>query len=252
MTPSCSGLARLALTETLAVVVLVLAHGALTDPVTALMWWSAAAITAWLVATTTLCIASRVAPARRRLRAIDALTAPGVRRLVDAAFACSLAVGAPVVAAAPAHARTAPTTAAPPVVYVTPDGHVVISPATTTTTTTAAPPTTTTTTPAPDPTVPEPRAPRHRDSPAPSCRAREGNRCGGATRTSAAGAAAATYVVVAGDNLWSIAAAHVGATRAADVAPYWRRVVDANRTTLRSGDPNLILPGELVVLPPFV
>ena len=79
MTPSCSGLARLALTETLAVVVLVLAHGALTDPVTALMWWSAAAITAWLVATTTLCIASRVAPARRRLRAIDALTAPGVR-----------------------------------------------------------------------------------------------------------------------------------------------------------------------------
>jgi hypothetical protein len=57
---------------------------------------------------------------------------------------------------------------------------------------------------------------------------------------------------VAGDNLWSIAAAHIGARRAADVAPYWRQVVDANRSTLRSGDPNLIFPGELVALPAFV
>jgi hypothetical protein len=57
---------------------------------------------------------------------------------------------------------------------------------------------------------------------------------------------------VAGDNLWSIAAAHIGARRAADVVPYWRQVVDANRSTLRSGDPNLIFPGELVALPAFV
>jgi nucleoid-associated protein YgaU len=67
---------------------------------------------------------------------------------------------------------------------------------------------------------------------------------------------ARVHVVVAGDNLWSIARAALadatGAPPAArDVAPYWHRVVDANRATLRSGDPDLIHPGELVTLPPL-
>ena len=35
----------------------------------------------------------------------------------------------------------------------------------------------------------------------------------------------------------------------ADVARYWQRVIAANRTTLRSGDPSLIFPGEVVTLP---
>jgi nucleoid-associated protein YgaU len=60
---------------------------------------------------------------------------------------------------------------------------------------------------------------------------------------------------VAGDNLWQIARAEViragGADRPADaqIAPYWQRVVEANRSTLRSGDPSLIFPGEVVTLP---
>ncbi len=36
----------------------------------------------------------------------------------------------------------------------------------------------------------------------------------------------------------------------ATIARYWQAVIAANRTTLRSGDPNLIFPGELVTLPP--
>jgi nucleoid-associated protein YgaU len=62
-------------------------------------------------------------------------------------------------------------------------------------------------------------------------------------------------VVVPGDNLWQIARAEVirtsGADRPADsqIAPYWQRVVEANRSTLRSGDPSLIFPGEVVTLP---
>lgn len=63
------------------------------------------------------------------------------------------------------------------------------------------------------------------------------------------------YVVMAGDNLWVIAERRVTAvldsdTSSAAVAGYWRRLIAENRQTLRSGDPNLIYPGEIVTLPP--
>jgi nucleoid-associated protein YgaU len=62
------------------------------------------------------------------------------------------------------------------------------------------------------------------------------------------------HLVVSGDNLWRIAAVELARRWGAPpddhaIARYWRAVVDANRATLRSGDPNLIHPGELVVLP---
>jgi hypothetical protein len=247
MTPSRFALARLTFVEALAAAALLrtarLAHvgplpGATTTQLAAaLAWWAAAAITAWLVVTTLTCVASRAVPALRALRLVDALTAPGVRRIVDGALACSLAAGAPLLLAAPSAARTSPTTAAPPVVYVAPNGEVIISPPTTSTTTpttntTAPTTTTTTTTPAPRPVASQPApSPAPPPSPPPPHT--------GET----------THVVVAGDNLWTIAAARLGTHRAADIAPYWRRVVERNRPTLRSGDPNLIHPGELVALP---
>ncbi len=58
-------------------------------------------------------------------------------------------------------------------------------------------------------------------------------------------------VVIPGDNLWRISARHLadlGDDRG--VGPYWRRVVEANRPHLRSGDPDLIYPGEEIRLPP--
>lgn len=59
-----------------------------------------------------------------------------------------------------------------------------------------------------------------------------------------------THVVVAGDNLWAIAAADLGASASlAEIHARWREVVEANRDRLRSGDPDLIHPGEHVVLP---
>jgi hypothetical protein len=63
-----------------------------------------------------------------------------------------------------------------------------------------------------------------------------------------------TYVVRAGDNLWVIAKTEVarttgGAPNDGQVARYWQHVVRANRGTLRSGDPSLIFPGEVVTLP---
>ena len=66
--------------------------------------------------------------------------------------------------------------------------------------------------------------------------------------------ASAHHVVRRGESLWTIATAEVARVRggpAADdaVARYWTRVVAANRATLRSGDPSLIFPGEVVALP---
>jgi len=46
---------------------------------------------------------------------------------------------------------------------------------------------------------------------------------------------------------------HLAATGAqpddAAVADYWRRLIAANASNLRSGDPNLIFAGEVLTLP---
>lgn len=65
-----------------------------------------------------------------------------------------------------------------------------------------------------------------------------------------------THRVVAGDNLWTISRDRLasGSTTRSDVrrvARYWRRVVEDNHGRLRSGDPDLIHPGETVRLPPL-
>ena len=62
------------------------------------------------------------------------------------------------------------------------------------------------------------------------------------------------YTVARGDNLWSIADGWVRQQTTqeitdADVTPYWRSLIAANLRTLRSGDPNLIYPGEILQLP---
>jgi nucleoid-associated protein YgaU len=61
-----------------------------------------------------------------------------------------------------------------------------------------------------------------------------------------------------GDNLWVIARDRLAQATGRDdgtlpereVARYWLEVVEANRAELRSGDPDLIFPGELIRLPP--
>ena len=66
------------------------------------------------------------------------------------------------------------------------------------------------------------------------------------------------HEVVRGDNLWAIARERLAAARSGgsgeptnrEVAEYWMKVVEANKHHLRSGDPDLIYPGEEVILPP--
>jgi nucleoid-associated protein YgaU len=57
-----------------------------------------------------------------------------------------------------------------------------------------------------------------------------------------------------GDNLWRIAERHLRSTDSKpsprEVATYWVEVVAANTPHLRSGNPDLIYPGETIELPP--
>jgi hypothetical protein len=71
-------------------------------------------------------------------------------------------------------------------------------------------------------------------------------------------AAAPVVVVAPGDNLWELTARRIAATTGRareavsdhEIAPIWVALCDLNRATLRSGDPDLVFPGEVVVFPP--
>ena len=58
-------------------------------------------------------------------------------------------------------------------------------------------------------------------------------------------------VVAVGDHLWKISSRHLktATVETSDVATYWRAVIDLNRDDLRSGNPDLIYPGEVISLP---
>jgi hypothetical protein len=67
-----------------------------------------------------------------------------------------------------------------------------------------------------------------------------------------------TISVVKGDNLWTIARDRLATAPGAgsreptdrEVADYWAQVKEVNRDELPSGDPDLIAPGDKIVLPP--
>lgn len=59
-----------------------------------------------------------------------------------------------------------------------------------------------------------------------------------------------TVEVQRGDHMWRISARHVSEIDPGrEIAAYWRRVVDVNTPIIRSGDPDLIYPGEQILLP---
>jgi hypothetical protein len=74
--------------------------------------------------------------------------------------------------------------------------------------------------------------------------------------TPEAGEETSREVVVEGDTIWTIARDHLAAGRGSgeptnqEVAEYVERGREANRHRLVSGDPDLIYPGEAIVLPP--
>jgi hypothetical protein len=65
---------------------------------------------------------------------------------------------------------------------------------------------------------------------------------------------AVEVIIVSGDNMWKLSERRLSEVLGrpptdAETGPYWRRVVQANRDRIRSGDPDLIFPGEILILP---
>ena len=65
------------------------------------------------------------------------------------------------------------------------------------------------------------------------------------------------HTIIGGENLWLIAANQLAAITdrtldqvpQTDIAAYWERVIDNNRANLRSGNPDLVYPGEVITFP---
>jgi hypothetical protein len=205
------------------------------DALAAALRLAALGVVWWLFAATALYTAVGVAGRRgdgRVARAAGALgariTPRAIRVAVDRALATSLTVGALLV---PAGARAvAADNPSPRVIVDVRDGRgdgSITSLPTEPTEPGPAPPLTTGTSPPPQPAS--------SDTPELSL-----------------------VVVAPGDNLWSLSADALaratGRAHAAladdEIARYWIAVCNANRATLRSGDVNLIHPGEVVLLPP--
>jgi hypothetical protein len=216
----------------------------------------AALVTAWwLLATTLLYVGARLAQLHGAVRAVGWATLPGVRRWADRAAAVSIVAASALGAARPAAAGPPPPTgpARPPVVidldhrdrselpHLPPvsvrTGHRIDAPRVPSVPSGPPPETAPLAEPgassahaAPPPAPGPPPAPAHR----------------------------ASHAIERGEHLWSIAAQHLASGRgraradltAAEIAPYWWRLVVLNRSRLRSGNPNLVYPGETIELPP--
>jgi hypothetical protein len=214
------------------------------DVIAVTAWLAAVTVAAWLFLTTTGYLVTRIAGLPRAAHMLRRLTAPMIRRFVDGALVLTLAasVAAPAVPAgatelppplvlhvaddAPAETMPDLAPSGSPALGVVPPGVGAAG---------FAPAPSTVGVPGtnrPSPEATEPASPDPEPVPDPVV-------------------AAARHTVAPGDNLWTIAAAHLRAHGSPDdVAPYWRQVIAANQATLRSGDPNLIFPGEIVTLPP--
>lgn len=63
-----------------------------------------------------------------------------------------------------------------------------------------------------------------------------------------------TTVVQPGDHLWKISSEHLAemlerSPTNSEIGPHWLLTIEKNRETLKSGDPDLIFPGEVLALP---
>ena len=200
------------------------------DALTAVLRLVALALAYWLAGSTVLYILASASRLPSAVRAVEWATLPAVRRTVDRVAALSLVattVGAPL---APVMASEPPA-----VVYDVEEGvplpRIV-----------------------PIPTREVAEAPRYIPTPAGT-----GSNVASISAPVAVVAAAtdvigSIYEVVEGDNLWSIAARVVSETignTAADenIATYWRLLISENARVLRSGDPDMIYPGEMLTIP---
>jgi len=182
------------------------------DALAAVLRVVAIAVSGWSLIITVAYSVARAARAPAAIRATAWSTVPAVRRMVDAALTASIVAGS----------VTAP--------FVVPSSAGAAGG------------------PAPTSSTPTRSA------------VRDGRATTFPSGTAAAGPTAVeTVVVTVGDDLWQIAARQLARLTGGDatqldpelLASYWLAVCKENRAVLRSGDVNLIVPGEVLTLPPI-
>jgi len=188
----------------------------------------------WVLATTGIYTAWSMRH-RRPPRWVVLVTLPAVRRVIDRALAATLVAAVVAGPVRPALAEGPPPPPPPIVFDAADDGipvpHIRLSRPEETTTPINESPTEPTPSTAPLPPAPMPDRPSLLVT-------LETDR----------------HTVTDGENLWAIAEGHLAAKLGMEptegaLAEYWRRLVAMNTPTLRSGDPNLIFPGEMLALP---
>ncbi len=214
------------------------------DVVAAGLRATALAIAYWIAASTLVYGAARISQAPRMIRATARVTLPPIRRALDRVVAVGVTAATLAAPIAPAAATEVPSPQEPVVYQISDEGvPTPINP------------------PAVDATVifpPGVGGAGYTPRPAGGLTLEEDTDTvapAGASSFAGEGTGGTPYDVVVGDNLWTISAAHLRAVYAnrevdtGEVATYWRRVIEANATGLRSGNPNLIYPGERILLP---
>lgn len=240
------------------------------DQVVAAVWASAIVLWSWLVVVGGIHAWATRTGRARWLRLTGRLLPSGVRRRVEHLAVAGLLVVPVAACSAESGTRAAPvlileeSVPLPSTTLTTPTTSPSVATTTTTiwsplpditTTTSAAAPETTTAPPAPPTDAGDPPSSPAPSPPAPPLADRLDQPGPADDPTFTVPLEPGTHVVVRGDNLWDIAAEHLAATipgarpSADQVRSYWLDVIEANRGQLRSGDPDLIHPGELVQLP---
>jgi hypothetical protein len=207
----------------------------------------------WVLITTSLYYLITRVRRERRPRWLNLVTLPPIRRAIDRALAASLAISIVATPVGPLRADEPALPVTPPIVFeVASDGIPVphvgrVGPDQTQDEPDL--PVADTTPGPPEPSLQEPNSSTDvAVQPAPITNPPV------TVVTAATSTTEATYTVERGDNLWTISASYLrnsinSEPTIAEIDGYWRAVIEANRDTLRSGDPNLIYPGELVTLP---
>ncbi len=188
----------------------------------------------WITVSTVAYVLARVLRLPRLIAATAWATLPPIRRVIDRAIAITVTTATLASPIAPALANEPPPTTEPIIYQISDEGvPTPVNP------------------PLIDPTlITPPGVGGAGYTPQPA-----GGVSAGAQASDAIGEA--RYEVVKGDNLWTISASHLRTTfperevDAAEISTYWRRVIELNTPGLRSNDPNLIYPGEQIVLPPI-
>lgn len=182
------------------------------DAVIALVRLAALGIAGYLLVMTALYVVASLSRVPALMRAVRLATLPAVRHLLDGAVAAAIVAAPASMASVGAATTPASATAASPTAHV----YVPVAAGD-----------------APAQYTPIPAG----DAPAQP--------------------ANAAYVVRRGDSFWSIAADEVATRQSvpveqvseAEISRYWRALIELNASSIISGNPNLIYPGESLQLP---